>query len=117
MNYEIQFLKALSLTIFIETIVLFLLGKIFLKKERVNNYTLLLTGILPTFATLPYVWFIFPLFIKSQIGYHIFSETFAVVAESFMIMGLLRIKYSKAIMVSVICNMFSYIIGLLVNWS
>lgn len=115
MEYEISFLKALLLTIFIETSVLFLLFKVFYKTLNMSNWILLLTGILATFATLPYLWFILPLFLKTKLWYLIGSEVSAILIESVIILGLLRISYSKAILVSVICNTTSFLIGLLVN--
>jgi len=116
MEYEISFLKALLLTIIIETSVLFILFKVFFKSMNISNWLLLLTGILATFATLPYLWFILPLFIKTRLWYVIGSEAIAISIESIIILGLLRINYSKAFMVSLICNLTSYLIGLLIHW-
>jgi hypothetical protein len=116
MAYEITFLKALLLTIFIETTVLFVLFKVLYKTTKVGNWILLLTGILATFATLPYLWFILPYFIKIKVWYVITSEVSAILIESLIILGLLRTNYSKALLVSVICNTTSFLIGLLINW-
>ena len=115
MIYEIEFLKALALTITIETAVLFLLFKVIFKKIEISNVHLLLTGIFTTFATLPYLWFIFPYFIHSKIWYHVLGEMFVTVVESIIIMAMLRIKYSMALLVSFICNAMSYGIGLLIH--
>ena len=115
MDYEINFLKALLITITIETTVLFLLVKIFFKKHTISNYIILLTGILASFSTLPYLWFIFPLFIKTKVLYIIICESFAVLFESAVIMGLLRTTYIKALIISIICNMSSYLIGLFIH--
>jgi len=113
--YEQQFLKILALTIAIETTVLFVLFKVFFTKIEIKNYLLFLTGIIATFATLPYLWFIIPVFIKSKIWYHLFGEIFVTIIESFIIMAFLRIKYSMALFVSIVCNVSSYIIGLLLS--
>lgn len=115
MDYEISFLKALFLTIVVETSVLFLLFKMFYKTLKVSNWILLLTGILCSFSTLPYLWFILPLFLKTKMLYVISSEVSAVLIESVIIWGLLRINYAKAIIVSIACNMSSFFIGLLVR--
>jgi hypothetical protein len=117
MEYEISFLKALLLTIVIETSVLFLLFKVFYKTLNISNWLLVLTGIVASFSTLPYLWFILPLFIKTKIFYVITSEISAILIESVIIWGLLRINYAKAIIVSVVCNMTSFLIGLLINLS
>ncbi|HAH24610.1 MAG TPA: hypothetical protein DCL77_12810 [Prolixibacteraceae bacterium] len=116
MEYEINFLKALLLTITIETTVLFLLFKVFYKTLNRSNWILLLTGILTTFATLPYLWFILPLFIHAKLGYVVVSELSAIVAESVIILGLLRTGYSKALLISLICNGSSYLIGLFISF-
>jgi hypothetical protein len=115
MEYEISFLKALLLTIFVETSVLFLLFKVFYKSLTISNWLLLLTGVLATFATLPYLWFIIPEFIKTKMWYIIVCEISAIIFESVIILGLLRINYTKAIIVSIICNMTSFLIGTLIN--
>jgi hypothetical protein len=116
MDYEINFLKSLLFTISIETVVLFLLFKLPYKSLNINNKLLLLTGFLATFSTLPYLWFILPMVIKTKLYYTIISEVAAVLIESVIIMGLLRISYKKAISVSFICNMTSFLIGLLIKW-
>jgi hypothetical protein len=116
MVYEINFLKALLFTISIETVVLFLLVKFVFKSISAKNWLLVLTGILTTFSTLPYLWFILPAFIKSRLYYTIISEASAVLIESVIILGLLRINYKKAFIISIICNMVSFLIGLLIKW-
>ena len=117
MEYEFNFLKALLLTISIETAVLFLLFKVFYKTLNRSNWMLLLTGILATFATLPYLWFILPLFIHAKLWYIVVSELSAIVVESVIILGVLKIDYSKAMQISIICNTCSYLVGLLINFT
>jgi len=116
MEYEFNFLKALLLTISIETAVLFLLFKVVYKTLEMSNWLLILTGILATFATLPYLWFILPIFIHSHVWYIIVSEGLAISIESVIILGLLKINYSKSMLVSVICNTTSYLVGLLISF-
>jgi len=115
MDYEMSFLKALLFTISIETAVLFILFKLFYKSLKIKNWLLLLTGILTSFSTLPYLWFILPVFIHAKLWYTITSELTAIIVESFIIMGLLRINYSKSLLVSVACNMSSFFIGLIIK--
>ncbi|HET6559789.1 MAG TPA: hypothetical protein VFG54_20855 [Prolixibacteraceae bacterium] len=88
----------------------------FLKTEKPASWLLLLTGVIATMATLPYLWFIFPMFIHSKLWYNVVCESFAVVVESVIILGLLRIRYPKALLISLICNMASYGIGWLIRW-
>jgi len=115
MVYEIEFLKALLLTISIETAMLFLLVKVFFKNPDCSNWLLLLTGTLASFATLPYLWFILPLFIKTRIYYIIIGELSVVLVESVIIKGVLKTVYKESLIISVLCNLASFLTGLLIN--
>lgn len=112
-----HFLLAFLVTIFIETLILFLLFKTRYKKLNITNKLLLITGFITSFSTLPYVWFVFPAFITSRFPYIAFSECFAILIESVIIYKLLKIDYKKALLVSIICNVISFSIGLLINWN
>jgi len=115
MDYEIAFLKALLLTISIETVVLYILLKFVFKKPKVLNRVILIAGITASFATLPYLWFIYPLFLRTRLTYIIVSELTAVLLESFILLGFLRVNYIRALILSFICNATSFFIGLMIN--
>jgi hypothetical protein len=115
MSYEFDFLGSLFLTVAIETIVLLLLNKTSLLIEKQKFWIILITGITASCATLPYFWFILPLFIRSKLAYSIVAEFLAVFLESFIVMGLLRINYKIAFAVSLLCNLISYSLGLLIS--
>ena len=115
MNYEIDFLKSLVLTIFIETIVLLFLFKVIFIKLKTKTWIIILAGITASFATLPYLWFILPLFLKTKLLYKIVSEIFAILIESLIFLGFLRIDYKKALLISIICNSISYIGGIIIK--
>ena|ERR1035437_6423634 len=115
MYYELSFLKALILTIFIETSVQFLLFKTVFRSSGIKNWLLLFTGILASMTTLPYVWFIMPAFIKTRLYYLVISEVSVTAIESLIIWGILRINYTKALITSIVCNATSFLIGLLIN--
>jgi hypothetical protein len=116
MAYEFSFLKALLLTVFIETTVLFLLFKLVYKSIFIKKWLLVLTGIIATFSTLPYLWFILPMFIHMELFYTIICEATAVMIESVIVLGMLRISYKNALIISFTCNTSSFLIGLLINW-
>ncbi|KRB56809.1 hypothetical protein ASD98_08975 [Flavobacterium sp. Root186] len=117
-NAEVfHFLIALLFTIFIETLILFLLFKTKYKKLNITNKLLLITGFIASFSTLPYVWLVFPAFITSRFPYIAFSECFAILIESVIIYKLLKIDFKKALLASVVCNVISFSIGLLINWN
>jgi hypothetical protein len=115
MSYEFEFLEALALTIFIETIVMFILVKVFFTNFQIKTGLIILAGITASFATLPYLWFILPIFIKSGLYFKIVSESSAVVLESFILLGILRVGYKNALIISFVCNMTSFVIGLILN--
>jgi hypothetical protein len=116
MAYEMSFLKALLLTVGIETIVLFILFKLVFKSPDIKYWLLILTGILTSFSTLPYLWFILPLFIKERLSYTVISEVTAILIESVIVYGILKISYKKSLMASVTCNMASFLTGLFIHW-
>lgn len=115
MDYEIDFLKSLALTIFVETIVLLLLTKVVFKEPKNKTWIIIFAGITVSLATLPYLWFIFPLFLKSKLLYKIVSEVSAIFIESLIYFGFLRIDYRKALIISIICNSISFISGMIMN--
>jgi hypothetical protein len=110
------FLKSLILTILIEMSVLIIFIRFVIKKKEISLPRLLFTGFIASFATLPYLWYIFPTYIDQKGWYIIVSESFAVLIESFIILAILRISYLKAFLCSIACNMISFVIGLHINW-
>jgi hypothetical protein len=75
MPYELNFLIALGVSIATEFIVITALIKYFYRQASVNSAKLIAAGVLPTMATLPYVWFVLPYFM-SNTPYIIVSEAF-----------------------------------------
>jgi len=107
-GYEIDFLYALMVTITVETIVIYILLYYF-NREKIVAKNILLVGVLPSFATLPYLWFIFPIFmIKDYSSYLIIGELFVTLTETFIIKGILQITLKKALFYSTIANICSY---------
>jgi hypothetical protein len=116
MEYELAFLKALLITISVETLVLFILFKTAYKSASINKWMLLFTGILASMTTLPYAWFILPIFIKTKLYYVIISELSVTALESLIIWGTLRTNYTRAFTISIICNAASFLVGLLLHF-
>ena len=108
-----MFLKALVLTIFIETLVITVFFRLIIKRKEIEISKLLTTGIIASFATLPYLWFVFPIFIEQKIWYAIIGESFAVLVETFIIGAILRTKLVTSLLCSFTCNMISFLIGLI----
>ena len=116
-NTEIfKFLQALLITILIETLLLFLLFKTKYKTLNISNNSLLFTGILASFSTLPFVWFVLPIYLQPNLSYLLVSESSVMIVESLIIYMILKIDYKKALVVSIVCNLVSFLGGLILNW-
>ena len=117
MLYEYKFLISLLFTIFIETITLLIIIKFFFNKEnkKITNPLLLFTGFLCSFATLPYLLFIIPLLIKTRIPYILLGELFVFIIEILILFFILRISYKKSIVISLVCNLLSFLLGLILQ--
>ena len=115
MLYEYEFLISLAFTLFIEVLTLYILIRCFCKDEsvKISNSLLLFTGFLSSFATLPYLWFIIPLFIKTRSQYMVFGEFFVILLESLIIFFLLSVNLKKSLSISLICNILSFLMGLI----
>lgn len=109
--HELEFLIALCLTISIELAVIVLLIKVFYKKGQFNIREIAWSGVLPSMATLPYVWFVFPYFIANRHIYVISVEVFAVIVESLIIAFILRIGLKQGFLLSFAANMISATLG------
>ena len=115
MDYRLQFFQSLALTILIETIVIVIFFRFVVRSEKITISSLLVTGFVASFATLPYLWFIIPSYIDQKIWYIIIGESFAVLIESIIISAMLRTKYMISLLCSLTCNMISFGTGLLLN--
>jgi hypothetical protein len=110
----VKFWIAWILTILIETIVLFIITKLFRKEDQISNSRLILVWILASTITLPLLRFVFPLFVADEIVYMVVWELFVTLIEIFVIKYWLRVSRGKAILASIFCNLCSYLIWLLI---
>lgn len=106
-NDENSFLRALLLTIVLETIALFFLCKLFFKQDEIKNWKIILTWIVASTCTLPILWFVLPNIFHNWTVFAIIGEVFVTIVEVFIIKYMLNIKRRKAIMASTACNLFS----------
>ncbi|MFZ5392177.1 MAG: hypothetical protein ACOZAR_03180 [Patescibacteria group bacterium] len=111
MDFYGLFFVALILTIVIETIAMVIV----LKWTKKNNWDIawnkiIFTGFLASFATLPYLWFVWPTVFAGK--YMILSgEIFVTLVEIVIIKFSLPVNWKTAVILSVICNLSSYLIG------
>lgn len=112
--YEKQFLLALILTVVAEFFVLLFFRKFFVERLReIKLKDILFFSFIASSLTLPYLWFVLPIFIFDRVIYIIVSEIFAVIVEAVFYWRVLQISFKKTIIISFISNFFSFLIGLL----
>ena len=102
------------LTIIIETSILFFITKLYYQDSTISNKKLFLFWILPTTITLPLLWFVLPLLIWDWIRYTIIWELLVTIIEAIIIKYWLKIFRKRAVITSIICNLFSFV--LLSTW-
>lgn len=111
--YEVQFLRALGLTIGIETLILFiaLRGLRKMVTQRIPTATIIVCGLLSSGLTLPYIWFIGPVFIKRFVLYAVLAESFAIIVETGVFVAILHVSMPVALGLSALCNLGSFGVG------
>lgn len=115
--YEIKFLIALILTIGLEFLLaLFLRGFIFYFKDlkKIKLKKLLFVFILSSSLTLPYLWFVLPVFITSKISYILICEIIAIFSEAILYWQFLKIRFMRGLILSFLSNLFSFFGGKIV---
>lgn len=101
------------MTIAIETVIMLVILKITdnNKYRFIPTKKIILTGIIASGTTLPFVWYIFPIFIHNRTYFIIVAELFAFIVEIAIIKKLLNISWYKAIIVSLLVNGSSFLSG------
>lgn len=112
MEYESLFLISLLLTVVIETIVMLVYFR--LTKSTIKPLPILFTGWIASFSTLPYLWFVLPVFIWDNAQYVVVAELTAIVLETFIIKGVLKTNWLHSFCSSLVCNATSFLLGLLI---
>ncbi len=110
-DYVHRFISSLVFTTTIETIVLLLLlVYVFKKREQLKD--IVFAGVLGSFATIPYVWFVFPFITYwPRATSLMWSEPFAVLVEALIYNRVLKLNWKYALAASIVCNIASYFIG------
>lgn len=83
------------------------------RNRLVSVKRIILTGVVASGTTLPFVWYVFPLFIQNRTDLIIIAELFAFIAEIPIIKRFLHISWRKAMIVSLLANSTSFLFGYL----
>lgn len=111
--YTHNFLTSLVFTDVVETAVLFLLVRYALRNKAIATTDLIFAGLFASFATITYVWYVFPVMIpRSVIAPTLVSEPFVFLVEALFYRMYLRLSWKEALMISLIANVASYLGGI-----
>ncbi|MGM0601465.1 MAG: hypothetical protein ACQETH_16760 [Candidatus Rifleibacteriota bacterium] len=111
------FFAYLFLTITLELPVLFaIVRKVFkIQADEISAKTLFVCGGLCSFATYPYVWYVFPALIADQTVALIVAEIIVIFIEFILIKEILKISSFRSFIVSLVCNLFTIVLGSFMN--
>jgi hypothetical protein len=116
MDYEIKFMEALALTVAVEAIVICMMIRLLppLRRRSIPLLPMVAAGVIPSVATLPYLWFIAPAFIHPY-GLQVGAGEVAIWAvETVMIRLLVNIPVRWCALLSFTANAASVLAGLAV---
>lgn len=110
-DYIHRFITSLVFTTTIETLVLLLLLVCLFKyKNRIKEFVFV--GMFASFATIPYVWFVFPYIVDwSRATSLMVSEPIIFLTEAVLYKFFLKLDLRVALFVSFVCNTVSYFLG------
>ncbi|HVT56983.1 MAG TPA: hypothetical protein VHR45_01170 [Thermoanaerobaculia bacterium] len=110
MSFEAEFLLALAVTVLIETLVLVGAWRWLGGGAPVRWQRLALAGVLPSAASLPYLWFILPHFVNGP-AYAPLGESLVVLGEAPILAVVLDWRPARALLASLLCNGASFLAG------
>ena len=106
------FITSLTFTVTVETVVLFVLVRFLLKVRKLKTRKIIFAGIFASFATLPYVGFVFlPMFPGHKTAALVGAEFFAFIVEALFYREFLQLNMKRSFAVSLVCNASSYALG------
>lgn len=111
MSYGVYFLLSLLLTLVAEIPTLFLAAK-YLLKIKIKTKEILYWGVFVNLFSLPYLWFVFPLFISSH-NYILLGEISVGLVESAILSRALKINFKNALALALMANLASYLAGII----
>ena len=116
MAYTHRFITTLGLTAFVETAVLFFLFRYVLRDRAYSNAQILFAGLFASFATIAYVWYVFPNVIKwPRQTSLMWSEPFVAIVEAIFYRMYFRVNWWKAFFLSFVCNASSFYLDIILR--
>ncbi len=112
-SYAVDFLIALVLTLLIELPVLWVLARGVFRLRTASTRRLLAVGALGSLLTLPVLWFVLPAFLSPAVAIAL-GEALAVGVEALLLWRLLPARPLVAVILSLVANLASFLLGRLV---
>lgn len=112
MLYETCFLLALVVALAIEVPVLIALVRVVFRNSELSLIRIIVSGVLCTAVTLPYLWFVLPPYVDAAY-FPFVGEALVVAVEALILNRLLGLAPKTAITCSLIMNAASYGFGLI----
>lgn len=115
-SLEARFLVALAVTVVVETAVLVALVRLLVKAQagRPGLARCLFAGFFASFATLPYLWFVLPAFVRPYGVLVATGEAGVVIVEATAYVFLLDLPFRTTLVLSLCANLASIAVGFLV---
>ena len=114
--YVHRFISVASFSVLVETTVLFFLMRYVFKDKKTPTWRLLFAGIFATYATNPYVFFVFPrVTVWPYYTAIAVSEVFVFFAEALFYRVFLKTDIETSLILSFVCNFCSCYLTLLLR--
>jgi len=114
--YVHKFISIASFSVLVETTILFFLVRYVFKDKEISSLRLLFAGMFATYATNPYVMFIFPRITKWPYNTSLMvSETFVFFIEALFYRMVLKTSWKVSFLLSLICNFSSWYLTFLLR--
>src|SRR3989344_6061568 len=114
MLYDQKFLFSLLLTLIVEIPIAVFIVKRFYKYKEIKISKIVFAGIIASVLTLPYFWFVLPVYISSRSLYIFIGEVLIIFIEAIIYNQFLKLKLSNALIVSSVANIASIFLGLII---
>lgn len=111
-EYIHRFLTSFAFTEIVEISVLFIFVRFALKNYFLSRVKIFFAGFLASFATIPYVWFVFPSIANwTRESSLVVSEPFVFAVEALLYRAVLGLEVKHAFLVSLLANLSSFVLG------
>lgn len=110
--YEQKFLFALLLTWVIEIIVAVIFIKYLFKYQEIKISKIVFVGLIASALTLPFLWFILPIYISNRVLFILLGEISVILVEAIIYYQFLKLRLPQSFVISFVANAASILLGI-----